>query len=204
MGHDPNLQPKKSRQLAIGIAMVSFFILIIGFRAAGGEESTINSVFFGIFGLVILFFAFSWGRTYYTKRRVGKPEITFSKTAVSVGETFTVDFHNTFNSDVNFENFIIKLIFKETATYQQGTNTRTVYHEEVVEEVNELGGNYSKGSFLSKQVDFKIPNDGMHTLSVKRNSLRWLVKFELDIPKLANFSEEREIQVLPQLVEEAI
>jgi hypothetical protein len=46
----------------------------------------------------------------------------------------------------------------------------------------------------------QIPYNGMHSLEVRRNKLEWFVIFELDIPRLPNFTEQIKLTVLPAYV----
>lgn len=183
--------------LIAGGFMLLGVVLTIALYNNEGLGDALFGLLFVVVGLVFFIATF---RSWYTHYRVGKPEITISKTAVSLGETITVTFLNTFNQSVEFDTLLIKLIFKESATYKQGTNTRTVHHEEVIDEFSKIGSNFTKGSFLSEEVEFTIPQDSMHSLSVNRNKLRWLVEFEMVIPKMANFKESYEITVLPEIV----
>ena len=162
-----------------------------------------DNIFFIIFGLGILGFAVVQLRKMYTNYRVGKPEVLISKTTAVLGDKIHVDFSNTFRQSVNVQKMSAKLIFKESATYQQGTNTRTVHHDEVIQEFETMGGQFRPNSFYSEQFEFQIPRDHMHTLNVNRNRLRWLIQLEMEIPRMANFNQEYEINVLPELTKAA-
>lgn len=191
------LKPTRSttfrRDLIGGIGLIIAGMLFSGFSS---QNLNLFSTLMIIGGLWLLGSnLYSW----YTHSRVGTPEVTLSKTAVSVGEQFTFSILNTFKQNVTLNSFMIHLIFKETATYQQGTNTRTVTHEEIVDSFEGVGGSFSQGSFLSEEVTFTIPADGMHSLNVPRNKLQWLVRVEMDIPRLKKFEESYEIKVEPQL-----
>ncbi len=194
--------PQNRRAAIIGTAVAILFcnmlFLTVFFRSEG-SGSFIPFIFFGIFGVVIIAFVVWRLAISYSRRRMGVPDITFSKESLQVGEKFTVNFHHTFNSDITVENIIIQLIYKETATYQQGTDTRTVTHKEVYESFAFPGGNYRAGHIISDVFNMQIPADGMHTFKVRRNQIQWFVRIEAIIPKLADFVEERELLVVPQL-----
>jgi hypothetical protein len=46
-----------------------------------------------------------------------------------------------------------------------------------------------------------IPADGMHSLDVRRNKLKWIVKIQMKIPRLPDFIEEYELTVLPEMAQ---
>lgn len=194
-------EAKKSGRVwaVIGLGFVFLAAMVfLRMEGYGSIQSTI--IWLAIIGFII-FFAISGGRQMWTNYRVGKPNVMLSKQTAVLGDRITVNLDNTFKRDVTLEQLTIKLIFREAATYQQGTDTRTVTHDHVIAQHEKLGGNYQGGSFLSEQVEFQIPRDGMHTLKVRRNTLRWLVEIEMHIPKAPNFKQAYEIEVLPQLAE---
>ncbi|MEM7332867.1 MAG: phage holin family protein [Chloroflexota bacterium] len=196
-----NPKPTRSTGSRWFILFGSFFVLIalVAIRATADDEP-VTAVIIGIvFGLTGLFFAIAGIRQWYTRYRVGKPEVQISKQTAVLGDNISISFHNTFNREVNVETFSIKLIFKETATYQQGTNTKTVHHEEIIDEYNTVGQRFSAGSFLSESHEFTLPRDAMHSVDVRRNQLKWFIRFEMDIPRMMNFQDDYEITVLPEL-----
>ena len=195
-------KPQNRRAVIIGVVggilLCNIFIFTTFLRSEGGD-SFIPFIFMGIFGLFIVAFIAWRLAVSYTRRRMGTPDITLSKESVQVGEAFTVNFHHTFNNNITIENISIQLIYKETATYQQGTDTRTVTHEEVYESFEMPGGDFRAGHMISDVFKMQIPADGMHTLKVRRNHIQWFVRIEAVIPKLIDFVEERELMVVPEL-----
>lgn len=165
-----------------------------------GNDDTPFIIFGAVFvliGLAILLFG---ALSYYTRLRIGKPEITISEQMLRVGETFTVNFFHTFKSSVQVESIRLELVFRETATYQQGTDTRTVTHNHIISEFEEPGGHFQGGHFIQKNYDLQIPPDSMHTLKVRRNNLEWFVRFSMKIPRLPDFTEEYELEVVPVMM----
>ena len=158
---------------------------------------TIVGSLFTLIGVAIIIFALF---AYYARFRVGKPEIIISNQTLRVGEPFTVSFFHRFNRPVEVQRILLQLIFRETATYQQGTDTRTVTHNHVIETFEEPGGHFQAGSMIQQAYDLQIPADGMHTLKVRRNKLEWFVRFQIAVPKLPDVVEEYELDVLPALM----
>lgn len=138
----------------------------------------------------------------YAHSRLGKPDILISKDELRVGESFDVQFAHTFANDITLEELKIQLVYRETATYQQGTNTRTVVYEDVVEEYELPAGNYRAGHMVSDNYNMRIPPDGMHTLRVRRNLIQWFVRIKAGIPKLPDYVETFELTVIPELAHE--
>jgi len=136
---------------------------------------------------------------YYSRARIGKPEIHISNMNLRVGEPFTVDLMHTFKHSVQIDQLEVQLIFKETATYQQGTDTRTVTHEDVYDNYELPSGQYQSGQFIQESYSMQIPADAMHTLKVRRNQLQWFVRLRASIPKLPDYVDAYELTVLPEI-----
>ncbi len=154
------------------------------------------SAIFVLPGLIMIGYA---ATVYYSRARVGKPDITISNSSLRVGEKFTVNLMHTFKRNVQLEGIVVQLVFKETATYQQGTDTRTVTHEDVYENFELPGGEYQAGQYIQETFIMQIPADAMHTLKVRRNRLEWFVRVKADIAKLPDYVDEYELTVLPEM-----
>ena len=153
------------------------------------------SPFLLIFGAII-------GYIIYYKRaraKVGKPTVTLP-TTLRVGEKFDLQYHHTFNQQITCEQFSLQLVFEEQATYSQGSNTRTVTHEQVIAETGFPARIFQPGDMIADSLAWQIPREAMHTVKAPRNVLRWVVRLKLVIPKSPDYQDEYEINVLPEIV----
>lgn len=185
--------------LGFAVAWTAFSIGMAALMYAGGEAGIAGFLFISIFILVGIGLMIYAGMIYYTRFKMGVPDFVLSRTEGNPGEQIDFSFTHTMRSDVKINWMKTQLVFRETATYQRGTDTTTVTHNNVMDEYEEPGLDFRGGQMLSKAYTFVIPEDGMHTLKVRRNALEWFIKFEADIPSLPNFVEEFEIVVLPQI-----
>ncbi len=135
----------------------------------------------------------------FTRMRIGQPQITLSDPVLRVGQTFTASYLHTFPRDVEIGEIYLQLIFRETATYQQGTDTRTVTYDHLIDEHVAPGGTFRAGSFINQSYEFQIPPDGMHNLDVRRNRLQWYLILKMSVPRLPDFVEQLELNVLPEM-----
>lgn len=193
-------QPINSRPgcLALfGLAWTGFstIFLLVGI-SQGDIIFTLFGGGFTLIGLALIGYSVM---VWYTRFRVGRPQINIAKTTLKVGEQFNVYIDHQFNRSVEVEDVSVTLIFKETATYQQGTDTRTVTHEHIVQEFTEPGRNFRGGQYLQLQYDLQIPYNAMHSLDVRRNKLEWLLRFKLVVPRLPDFNQEHRLTVLPEM-----
>jgi hypothetical protein len=181
--------------LLFGLAWMAFSAIFV--LVGLSDKDTGFTIIGGIFVLVGLGIFLFGALTYYTRLRIGQPEITISEQMLRVGESFTVNLFHSFKSGVQIDGIRLELVFRETATYQQGTDTRTVTHNHIIAEFEEPGSYFQAGHLIQKSYDLQIPRDGMHTLKVTRNKLEWFVHFSMKVPRLPDFSEEYELEVVP-------
>lgn len=185
--------------LGFGVAWTAFSCGMAALMFTN-EPNIGGILFISLFILVGIGLMIYAGMTYYTRFKVGKPEFVLSHREARLGEKIDFSFTHTLRSDVKMNWMKTQLILRETATYQRGTDTTTVTHNNIIDEYEEPGFDFRGGQMLSKAYSFTIPEDGMHTLKVRRNALEWFIKFEADIPSLPNFVEEFEIIVHPETV----
>lgn len=152
--------------------------------------------FFLLIGLAMLVYVIM---AYISRARLGHPELQISLQALPVGETFTVDFFHTFPRAVEVESITIKLVFRETATYQQGTDTRTVRDNRDIQVFEIPAGHFSPNSSIREQYQMQIPPGAMHSLDVRRNKLQWFVELRMVLDGWPDVTEEYELEVMPQL-----
>lgn len=193
-----NLAQRPGCQVLAALAWIAFssLFVVIGMRQEARPFAIFGAVFAAL-GLAFLAYALL---ALLTRARIGRPELTISQLQPRVGETMTVTLVNTFARSVTVDELLIQLIFRETAIYQQGTDTRTVTHEAIVAEVRRPGRPYQAGHILAETHDFQIPPDGMHTLNVRRNRLEWFLRVRMSVPRLPDFVEQRELVVPPERV----
>ncbi|MCB9418260.1 MAG: hypothetical protein H6667_00530 [Ardenticatenaceae bacterium] len=190
-------QSKPGCLVLFGLFWIAFSVVfvILGLR----DEDTPFIIFGAVFILIGVGILLFGGLSYYTRFRIGKPEITISEQMLRIGDSFTVNFFHSFKSGVQVDNIRLELVFRETATYQQGTDTRTVTHNHIIAEFEESGGHFQAGHLIQRNYELQIPPDGMHTLKVRRNKLEWFVRFSMKVPRLPDFLEEFELEVVPVL-----
>lgn len=173
----------------------SFIFVLVGLLSNDLIFISVGSLFM-LLGLAI----FARGAlALYSRYRVGEPNIEISSRVLGIGERFTVSYAHTFARAVKVDKIHLRLIFRETAIYNRGTDSKTVRYDESITGFEEPGGEFKPGSMINKTYQLQIPSDGMHSLMVRRNKLQWFIIFRLDIPKFPDFIEEYELQVLPQI-----
>ena len=131
------------------------------------------------------------------RMRVAKPEISLSTGTLRVGDGFSVYYAQTFKQTSDVKGIKLQLILRERATYQRGTDTTTVTHEETAAEYDFPAKVYESGEQLSFSRSMEIPPDGMHTFRGRRNQILWLLRVKVDIAGWPDYCEDFELFVQP-------
>lgn len=181
----------------IGFAVLwigfSLFLTFVFWRSEGFPELLFPLGFVGI-GLIILV-GMLW--RYFARVKVGRPNISVSKDTVRVGETFNVIYEQEFRQVTETQSLTIQLIFRESATYTRGTDTRTDKHDTVLDRHEASGRRFESGEIFRLDCSFTIPDNAMHTFVEDKNKLQWFVSIHIDILNWPDLHEEYEIIVLP-------
>ena len=130
--------------------------------------------------------------------KVASPTVHVSKEMVRMGESFSVTYEQSFRMPSDVLDSKVELIFRESATYQQGTDTRTDTHDEIVDFFESPAKRFERGEKSHESGTFKIPPDAMHSFDQPKNKLLWIVRVHVDVKDWPDITEEYEIQVLPE------
>ncbi len=197
----PNNHKKTSSTRIIGGVVLSIFIMIfvsvLVLMGGSWSDYIFTGIFVGIFVVGIGGYAiYKFMETFY----VTQPDINFNPPHARLGETVTMSYMQSFKRSARIKRIDFKVVFRETAKYQVGTDTRTVTNEITVDEFGYPGQHYSAGQILSDSWQFQIPVNGMHTFHADHNWLRWYVKVSVEIEGWIGFKREYEVPVQPDRV----
>jgi len=182
--------------LGFALFWLGFSVLwtVMAWRSGAGLGALFGIPFI-LIGIVMIVGAF-W-RT-IASVKVAPPAIHVSKERVRIGENFSVTYEQSFRMPSEVLDSKVELIFRESATYQQGTDTRTDTHEEVIDFFESPAKRFERGEKSHESGTFEIPKDAMHTFNQSKNKLQWFVRVDVDVQGWPDMVEEYEIQVLPE------
>jgi hypothetical protein len=196
------LEQSKSGGWLLLVILIGVPFSIIGIAALLSEGINIETLLFsGCFlsiGLIVLSVTLLGlaRRMYY-----GPPEIAISKMQVGVGEEFAMTYRHEFKRNIAVKKYIFRLIMRESATYQRGTDTVTVTHDHKVDEFGYPPQTFPRGHVIEDQWSVKIPPSGMHTFEARRNKIQWFIQIEIDGPGPLDIKNDYEVKVSPQVVQ---
>ena len=192
------MQPMKKRKraghvflLAFGVFWTAFSLLL---TASGAG---VFGLFFVAVGLALIGFGLA---PMVAALKAEPPQVTMSRDAVRVGESFTVAYRQRFRRPVSGVRVRLEWLFRESATYRRGTDTFTDTHERMLGEWEHPGRAFSAGQEFVEEQTFAVPPDAMHTFAAPRNTLRYFVRVRVEMPGWPDVREEYEVRVPPQHV----
>lgn len=199
ISHAPLVPSATPRQTFIGMLCFAFFwnaiVGVIGyiFLVEGADETPIFAkIIVGIFALIGVGLLIAAVRA-FMQIFLPYPEFTISESAPALGESFKVAW--TFNKDPRqIRALTIAIQGKESATYRQGTDTRTdtsTFYEK------ELYAESRSQLFSNDAITVRIPRESMHSFTSANNSISWVVSVKGDVSRWPDLALEYPIFVNP-------
>jgi hypothetical protein len=132
--------------------------------------------------------------------RVSRPEITVDKTALAVGESFTVGYLQNFKRRSEVRGIQLSLVMREKAFHRAGKNSHTYLHEETIVQSDQPGQTHEPGDTITFSQTMEIPKSGMHSFQANNNSIDWELRVKVDIAGWPDYRDAFAVQVLPKPV----
>lgn len=174
---------------------IAFSLLwtFLAWRGGGGWTWLFGVPFIAI-GLLML--AGGLWRT-VASLKVAPPQVSVSKTELRPGERFSVVYLQRFRLPAMLQDCRIELLFRESATYRQGTDTRTDTHEKVYDFFDGPAGQFEAGAEARRDGTLQVPADAMHSFEASNNKLEWFVRVHVDVQEWPDMVELYDLTVLP-------
>lgn len=172
----------------------SLFWTYMAWRGGGGAMALFGVPFI-LIGLFIIVGAL-WRSIAGVK--IAPPVLEVSNPNPSLGETIRVQWSLRFRTKTMLQDGRVELLFRESASYTQGTDTRTDTYEDVKEFFELPVGEMEAGKAIEGQTNFLIPAEGMHTFKQNNNRLEWFLRVHLNALEWPDLNDEFELQVQPR------
>jgi hypothetical protein len=197
---------KTTKELKSGRGCLALFALFwTGFSlvwtylawSSGGGAMALFGVPFILIGVALLVGAF-WRTIAAVK--IAPPKISVSNPSPRPGETIRVQWELRFRTKVELLDGRVELVFRESASYTQGTDRRTDTHERIVDFSELTIGEMQADRTLQGHANFVIPEDGMHSFEAENNRLQWLLRVRVNARDWPDLIDEYALDVQPQKV----
>ncbi|MEM8535215.1 MAG: hypothetical protein AAGF95_30535 [Chloroflexota bacterium] len=164
--------------------------------ATQGLGSIWWGVIFVLVGLVLLFF---FVRQLAISLRFGPGKLIISTWPLCIGSEAEVRFVRNIRGSATIERLEARLVCTEVATYQVGTDTRTV-RETVWEETLPAAMMMPGSSMMDATWHVHIPKDAPPSLSVRRNQIVWSVEVKAYVANFPDTTSSFTLVVRPEVV----
>lgn len=127
------------------------------------------------------------------------PDVRMSGVMLRRGDAFNIHYHQPVKRNVTLKSLTFTLVLQESATYDQGTNTVTETHDQVIKQIADFDVMLSRETGIDRQLSFEIPDDAMHSFEAYRNKLEWYLRVKMDIPNFPDFHRNYKLKILPEV-----
>lgn len=158
----------------------------------------LSVAFFMIVPFLLLGGAAYWIWKKVIASRVGEVTYTIPHVVVGPGEQLPLRLSFTPKKSFPVNGIIVKVEGKEAATSGSGTN-KTTHHNTIFEEVHTLRpeGMLTGGEPVNEDVLIELPDTNAWSLDQGSNDVRWTIEARIDIPRFPDWSESKELQMVP-------
>lgn len=176
----------------LGVTSAVFLPMIFLTGNAFSIIPIIMGLIFYAVGIAILILAI---KPFIVKMKIEDADVSLSVPEPAIGESFQVSYKQRIKQTIIVSKISIKLLFRETATYQQGTTSTTVTNNTEIGRLEKPGQVFRAGSSIEEQTVMTIPEDGMHSFKSTHNQIQWLLISKVEIEGWPDYECEYEINV---------
>ncbi len=176
-----------------GIALA----LVIGI-VLDNPHSTGLYIGIGVLGLIAFIGFVNMIQNIRKRMIIATPRIAISARQAKSGDTLDLVYEQKFKARTNVKTLQMQVVLREKATYTQGTDTYTVSHDHVMQDISLPPQVFRRGEHLQRNWKINIPSNAMHTFKANNNNLLWLILIKLEFNRNMKSNYESEITVLPQ------
>lgn len=192
------LDTRSSDSMAVSLIFAVVFGGIAVGLVVGATQGEIGLLIPAAILGVIGFFALANVLHQVRKRMIiAVPKIAVSTQSVKGGDSFDLVYEQKFKARTHVKNLQVQFILRESATYTQGTDTYTVHHDNLIQEIALQPETYRAGHLLQRNWKFNVPPNAMHTFKGNNNKLLWLILVKLEYNRNMKSNYQSEMIVLP-------
>ncbi len=195
-------QPMKSAENAGRGCLLVFALFWTGFSVFWTAMASLGGGLFGLFGLPFIAIGIgllAWAaKPWVVGMKLGPAEARCQPESLRPGEAFSFTYRQAVRKPVDVTRVTIDFLFRESATYRQGTDTYTVTHDRPIDHYQRAGRRYEVGDTLLEELSWKVPEDGMHSFSASNNKLQWLIRVKIELAGWPDVNETYEVHVRPE------
>lgn len=154
--------------------LLAYFCVVASRQFLRGDSPLLALVLVVLLGLVGVWLAFHLVREFWQRRGIGPSQLEISDLPLVVGNEYGAYFMQI--GRMQLRTLSIDLLCEETASYQQGTDSRTEVQPVYLEQLRQWRGlSVEPGQPFEAELSFSIPSFLMHSFRSPHNEVRWLL-----------------------------
>jgi hypothetical protein len=138
-------------------------------------------------------------RNRLARMKLGDVQVTVSHPRPRLGEMVKGQLAMTPAQTTSLTGIQASLVGSEVVVSGSGTNRRThthVFHEEA-QDLGNLGGTLNAHHPLHSDIELRLPAQGPCSFHTTDNTIKWVLKVHIDIPRWPDFVHEEPLEVRP-------
>lgn len=154
--------------------LLAYFCVVASRQFLRDDLPLLALVLVVMLGLVGVWLAFHLVREFWQRRGIGPSQLEVSEHPLAVGGTYRAYFLQI--GRMQLESLAVLLVCEESASYQQGTDSRTEVLTVYQQQLRLWRGlNIEPGQPFEADLNFAIPESAMHSFRSPHNEVRWLL-----------------------------
>lgn len=159
---------------AIWNMLLAFFVYVASLQYLNNESPWLALGLVVVLGLVGVWLAFHLIREFWNRRGIGQSHVEISSHPLALGGEYQAYLMQTGN--MQLRTLLVELVCEESASYQQGTDSRTSVEVVYRQELRKWRGLRVEASQpFETEMTFTIPATAMHSFRSPHNQIRWML-----------------------------
>ncbi|MGI9457102.1 MAG: hypothetical protein ACR2NU_11120 [Aeoliella sp.] len=198
-------------------ALLAYFGYVASGQFSRGDPPWLALGLVVLLGLVGVWLAFHLVRELWERRGIGVTQIEISDHPLALGGEYQAHLLQT--GKMELRTLSVHLVSEEVASYQQGTDSRTLVETVYDQEIQSWRGlALVPGEPFEAQWSFSIPETAMHTFRSPHNEVQWLIivqgitsrgqklarRFPLSVPPPTTSPSRTELLAAGELAQTAV
>lgn len=159
---------------AIWNTLLAFFVYVASLQYLNNQSPWLALGLVVLLGAVGVWLAFNLIREFWNRRGIGQSHVEISAHPLVLGGEYQAYLMQTGN--MTLRKLLVELVCEESASYQQGTDSRTSTEVVFRQELRKWRGLRVEATQpFEAEMTFSIPPSAMHSFRSPHNQIRWML-----------------------------
>lgn len=159
---------------AIWNMLLAFFVYVASLEYLRGNQPWLALMLVVLLGVVGVWLAYNLISEFWHRRGIGQTHVELSDHPLAVGGEYHAYLMQTGRMEAR--TLLVELVCEESASYQQGTDSRTSTETVIRQELRKWRNlTIDPSQPFEVEFSFRIPTDAMHSFRSPHNEIRWML-----------------------------